>query len=60
MYSRIVAVRAIILGRPTANAASLIDMDRCTVQMGMERYREQGIDGLRDTPRAGCKPKATQ
>ena len=60
MYSRIVAVRAVLLGRSTADAVGLIDVDQRTVQMWMKRYRERGIDRLRDAPRAGRRLKAAQ
>ena len=60
MYSRIVAVRAVLLRRSTADTADLIDVGRRTVQLWMKRYRERDTGGLRGAPRAGRRPKAAQ
>ena len=53
MYSLIIAMRAVLLGRSAADAAGIIDMARRTVQTWMKRYRERSIDGLRYAPHAG-------
>ena len=58
--NRLIAVRAVLMGRSTADAAGIIDAEQRTVQLWMQRYRERGIDGLRDAPRAGRRPKAAQ
>ena len=56
--NRLIAVRAVLPGRSTAYAAGIIDAEQRTVQLWMRQYGERGIDGLRDTPRAGRRPEA--
>ena len=60
MHSRLIAVRAVLMGRSTADAAGISDAEQRTVQLRMQRYRERGTGGLRDSPRAGRGPKAAQ
>ena len=60
MHSQLIAVRAILIGRSTADTAGITDAEQRTVQLWMERYGEWGTGGLRDAPRAGRRPKAAQ
>ena len=48
--NRMMAVRGILAGYPTKDAAYFADVDRRTVQLWMARFDEGGIGGLRDAP----------
>ena len=62
--NRMMAVRGILAGYPTKDAAYFADVDRRTVQLWAARFDEGGIGGLRDAPRQGqgfpCKVRADQ
>ena len=57
---RLIAARAVLPGRSTADAAGIIDAEQRTVQPRMRRYGERGTGGLRGAPRAGRGPKAAR
>ena len=48
--NRMMAVRGILAGYPTKDAAYFADVDRRTVQLWAARFDEDGIDDLRDAP----------
>ena len=56
--NRMMAVRGILAGYPTKDAAYFADVDRRTVQLWMARFDEGGIGGLRDAPGRGRPPRA--
>ena len=56
--NRMMAVRGILAGYPTKDAAYFADMDRRTVQLWVARFDEGGIGGLRDAPGRGRPPRA--
>ncbi len=49
IYTRILAVRSVLLGNTTAQTAEIADVTQRTVQMWIERFELDGIDGLRDS-----------
>ena len=49
VYTRIMAVRSVLLGNTTAQTAEIADVTQRTVQMWIERFELDGIDGLRDS-----------
>ena len=53
--NRMMAVRGILAGCPTKDAAYFADVDRRTVQLWVARFDEGGIGSLRDAP--GCMPR---
>ncbi len=57
VYTRILAVRSVLLGNTTAQTAEIADVTQRTVQMWVERFELDGVDGLRDSPNRGKKPK---
>ena len=56
--SRMMAVRGILAGYPTKDAAYFADVGRRTVQLWVARFDEGGIGGLRDAPGRGRPPRA--
>ena len=48
--NRMMAVRGILAGYPTKDAAYFADVNRRTVQLWVARFDESGIGGLRDAP----------
>ena len=56
--NRMMAVRGILAGYPTKDAAYFADVDRRTVQLWAARFDEGGIGGLRDAPGRGRPPRA--
>ena len=56
--NRMMAVRGILAGYPTKDAAYFADVDRRTVQLWVARFDESGIGGLRDAPGRGRPPRA--
>ena len=56
--NRMMAVRGILAGYPTKDAAYFADVDRRTVQLWAARFGEGGICGLRDAPGRGRFPRA--
>ncbi len=56
--NRMMAVRGILAGYPTKDAASFADVDRRTIQLWVARFDEGGIGGLRDAPGRGRPPRA--
>ena len=54
--NRMMAVRGILAGYPTKDAAYFADVDRRTVQLWVARFDEGGIGGLRDAPGRGRPP----
>ena len=56
--NRMMAVRGILAGYPTKDAAYFADVDRRTVQLWVTRFDEGGIGGLRDAPGRGRPPRA--
>ena len=56
--NRMMAVRGILAGYPTKDAAYFADVDRRTVQLWVARFDEGGIGGLRDAPGRGRPPRA--
>ena len=57
--NRMMAVRGILAGYPTKDAAYFADVDRRTVQLWVARFDEGGIGGLRDAPGRGRPPRAS-
>ena len=55
--NRMMAVRGILAGYPTKDAAYFADVDRRTVQLWVARFDEGGIGGLRDAPGRGRPPR---
>ena len=51
--NRMMAVRGILAGYPTKDAAYFADVNRRTVQLWVARFDEDSIDGLRDAPDRG-------
>ena len=51
--NRMMAVRGILAGYPTKDAAYFADVDRRTIQLWVARFDEGGIGGLRDAPGRG-------
>ena len=51
--SRMMAVRGILAGYPTKDAAYFADVDRRTIQLWAARFDEGDIGGLRDAPGRG-------
>ena len=49
IHTRIMAVRSVLLGNTTAQTAEIADVTQRTVQMWIERFELDGIDGLRDS-----------
>ena len=56
--NRMMAVRGILAGYHTKDAAYFADVDRRTVQLWAARFDEGGIGGLRDAPGRGRPPRA--
>ena len=56
--NRMMAVRGILAGYHTKDAAYFADVDRRTVQLWVARFDEGGIGGLRDAPGRGRPPRA--
>ena len=56
--NRMMAVREILAGYPTKDAAYFVDVDRRTIQLWVARFGEGGIGGLRDAPGRGRPPRA--
>ena len=56
--NRMMAMRGILAGYPTKDAAYFADVDRRTVQLWVARFDEGGIGGLRDAPGRGRPPRA--
>ena len=56
--NRMMAVRGILAGYPTKDAAYFADVDRRTVQLWVARFDEGGIGDLRDAPGRGRPPRA--
>ena len=56
--NRMMAVRGILAGYPTKDAAYFADVDRRTVQLWVARFDEGSIGGLRDAPGRGRPPRA--
>ena len=56
--NRMMAVRGVLAGYPTKDAAYFADVDRRTVQLWVARFDEGGIGGLRDAPGRGRPPRA--
>ena len=56
--NRMMAVRGILAGYPTKDAAYFADVDRRTVQLWVARFDEGGIGGLRDAPGSGRASRA--
>ena len=56
--NKMMAVRGILAGYPTNDAAYFADVDRRTVQLWVARFDEGGIGGLRDAPGRGRPPRA--
>ena len=57
IHTRIMAVRSVLLGNTTAQTAEITNVTQRTVQMWINRFELDGIDGLRDSPDRGKKPK---
>ena len=56
--NKMMAVRGILAGYPTKDAAYFADVDRRTVQLWVARFDEGGIGGLRDASGRGRPPRA--
>ena len=56
--NRMMAVRGILAGYPTKDAAYFADVDRRTVQLWVARFDEGGIGGLRGAPGRGRASRA--
>ena len=56
--NRMMAVRGILAGYPTRDAAYFADVNRRTVQLWVARFDEGGIGGLRDAPGRGRASRA--
>ena len=57
IHTRILAVRSVLLGNTTVQTAEIANVTQRTVQMWIKRFELDGIDGLRDSPDRGKKPK---
>ena len=56
--NRMMAVRGILAGYPTKDAAYFADVDRSRSSCGVARFDEGGIYSLRDAPGRGRPPRA--
>ena len=56
--SRMMAVYGVLGGYSTADAAYFADVDPRTVREWVARWNRKGIDGLRDSPGRGNRPRA--
>ena len=56
VYKRMMAVRGVLAGHSTKDAACFADVCQRAVQEWMERFYKYGVDGLRDLPGRGRKP----
>ena len=54
---RMMAVRGVLSGHATSVATDFAGMDERTIRLWMARFDEDGIDGLRDAPGRGRRPK---
>ena len=57
IHTRILAVRSVLLGNTIAQTAEIANVTHRTVQMWIKRFDLDGVDGLRDSPDRGKKPK---
>jgi len=58
-HIRLMAIRALLLGIWHAQVAALFSQTRQTLSHWINRFNEQGIDGLIERPRSGRPPKIT-
>ena len=54
---RLLALAAVLDGASREEAAKIGGMDRQTLRDWVIRYNEAGVDGLRDRPRSGRRPR---
>lgn len=54
---RLLAIAAVLDGASREEAAKIGGMDRQTLRDWVIRYNEAGVDGLRDRPRSGRRPR---
>ena len=55
--ARMMAVRGVLAGLSTADVAIMADVTQRAVQLWVEKFEDGGIDGLRDSPGRGSRPK---
>lgn len=59
-------IRALIVllaaerGMVAPEIAAVVRMDEQTVRQWLVRYQAEGLEGLKDSPRSGARPKATR
>jgi transposase len=53
---RLLAIASILDGASQADAARSAGMERQTLRDWVHRYNAEGVEGLKDRPRAGRKP----
>ena len=56
---RMLALALVLEGGSREAAARAAGMDRQTLRDWVHRYNAEGLAGLRDRPRSGCKPRLT-
>ena len=54
---RLLAIAAVLDGASREDAAKIGGMDRQTLRAWVIRFNEAGVDGLRDRPRSGRRPR---
>src|SRR3982751_5243746 len=54
---RMLALALVLEGSSRAEAARHAGMDRQTLRDWVHRYNAEGLPGLRDRPRSGCRPR---
>lgn len=58
--SRMLAIASALEGMSRAEAARLAGMERQALRDAVVRYNAEGLDGLRDRPKAGRPPRLTE
>jgi hypothetical protein len=58
--SRMLAIASALEGMSRAEAARLVGMERQALRDAVVRYNAEGLDGLRDRPKAGRIPTLTE
>src|SRR5919205_4015595 len=56
---RMLALALVLEGASREDAARAAGMDRQTLPDWVHRYNAEGLPGLRDRPRSGCRPRLT-
>src|SRR5208337_306551 len=56
-YSRLMAIKALIMGLPHEQVAALFGVNEDSISRWVRRFNGRGIDGLTEGPRSGRPPK---